>query len=274
MNRFELTIMRLAKSVQALNCTVEEFNDLAHGAASSPRNDLPDPTQAQIEAGTYKKGHVRVHGLEIAIENPEGSTRSGIDNDGNPWSVEMKHHYGYIKGTIGKDKDHIDVFINPENPESDSVYVVNQYNPEENEFDEHKCMIGFASAEEALDAYQSNYSEGWEGARSITPMAIRNFKLWCRRGDARKGELVTEDTIELDQDAKIARIASVIAMDFTAGMFDDFSGQLRKLGLQLQAVRSSAQELQARAKKSKDDHTAQALAELQAALGQFKMQLR
>ncbi len=28
----------------------------------------PEPTQAQIEAGNYKKGHIKVHGLDIAVE--------------------------------------------------------------------------------------------------------------------------------------------------------------------------------------------------------------
>ena len=41
------------------------------------RNDLPEPTDAQKEAGNYKKGHVRLNGLDISIENPQGSTRSG-----------------------------------------------------------------------------------------------------------------------------------------------------------------------------------------------------
>ena len=26
----------------------------------------------------------------------------------------MRHHYGYIRGKRGKDKDHVDIFIGPE----------------------------------------------------------------------------------------------------------------------------------------------------------------
>jgi hypothetical protein len=44
-------------------------------AATSPRNDLPQPTPAQKEAGNYQKGHVSIHGFDISIENPKGSYR-------------------------------------------------------------------------------------------------------------------------------------------------------------------------------------------------------
>ncbi|PTT91334.1 hypothetical protein DBR45_55290, partial [Pseudomonas sp. HMWF031] len=58
----------------------------ANEAATSPTNDRPEPTEAQKEAGNYKKGKVRLHGLDISIENPKGSTRKGKDQDGKEWS--------------------------------------------------------------------------------------------------------------------------------------------------------------------------------------------
>lgn len=36
------------------------------------------PTDAQKEAGNYKKGHVWIQGLDITIENPKGSVRSEV----------------------------------------------------------------------------------------------------------------------------------------------------------------------------------------------------
>lgn len=74
----------------------------AHEAATSPLNSIPDPTQAQIEAGNYKKGHVNLHGLDISIENPAGSTRRGVDENGRGWETKLSHHYGYIKGVSRK----------------------------------------------------------------------------------------------------------------------------------------------------------------------------
>jgi DNA repair protein RadC/GNAT superfamily N-acetyltransferase len=39
------------------------------------------PTDAQKEAGNYAKGHVKLQGLDITIENPKGSERSGGEVD-------------------------------------------------------------------------------------------------------------------------------------------------------------------------------------------------
>ena len=42
-------------------------------------------------------------------------------------------------------------------------------------------MLGFDTAEQAKDAYMSNYEEGWQGFGSITP-AGENFKAWLYDG--------------------------------------------------------------------------------------------
>lgn len=135
------------------------------------------PTDAQKEAGNYKKGHVKLDGMEISIEQPKGSTRSGVDADGLPWSVKMNNTYGYIRGTKGKDKDHIDIFLS-DNPEEGSVFVVDQIDPRTGEFDEHKVMYGFNSLEEARDAYLSNYMSDWKGLGNITEVNKTAFKVW------------------------------------------------------------------------------------------------
>lgn len=154
----------------------------AHEAATSPLNEIPEPTEPQKEAGNYKVGKVKIEGMDISIENPAGSQRTGKDKDGEVWSTDMNHHYGYIRGTIGKDKDHIDTFVNPGNETSPNVYVVDQVNPETGDFDEHKVMIGFDSQETAQDAYLSNYEEGWQGLGNITEVPIDEFKQWALDG--------------------------------------------------------------------------------------------
>lgn len=157
----------------------------AHEAASSPQNDLPEPTPAQIAAGNYKKGHVTLHGLDISIENPAGSTRKGTDREGNAWEATMQSHYGYIKGTRGADKDHIDTFIGP-NPDSDKVFVVDQIDPATGKFDEHKVMLGYDGQGEAQEGYEANYAEDWEGGKRITATTLEDFKRWLKEGDTTK----------------------------------------------------------------------------------------
>lgn len=135
-----------------------------------------NPTEAQKEAGNYKKGHIKINGFDVTIEQPAGSVRSGKDASGKEWSQVMNNTYGYIRGTESVDGDHIDVFLGPD-MNSDMVYVVDQVNTD-GSFDEHKVMMGFPSLEDARSAYLSNYEEGWQGLGNITGVTLDGFKKW------------------------------------------------------------------------------------------------
>lgn len=161
--------------------TLEEVQKRIEEAESETETDLTDE---QKESGDYKKGHVTIQGLDIAIENPKGSVRSGVDADGNPWSTEMKNTYGYFEGTKGVDSDDVDCFLGP-NPLSKDVFVVDQLK-EDGSFDEHKVMFGFDSSEEAREAYLSNYSEDWKGLGDITKIGIEDFKKWVTNPEVRE----------------------------------------------------------------------------------------
>ncbi len=152
----------------------------AHEAATSPLNDKPQPTDAQARAGNYAKGHVRLQGLDISIENPRGSTRSGVDENGQPWTREMRHHYGYIKGTLGADGQHMDVMLgeNPENPMR-PVFVIRQKKAD-GSFDEHKVMLGFKNQRDAERAYRSEYPRGWDRMGDVQQMSSPDFKAWLK----------------------------------------------------------------------------------------------
>jgi hypothetical protein len=145
---------------------------------------LPEPTDAQRHAGNYEKHHLKVNGLDIAIENPKGSTRSGTAKDGTKWETTMSHHYGYINRTEGADGDHVDCFVGPE-PENPYIHVINQVEPTTGEFDEHKCMIGFRSREAAIKGYNDNYQDGWKGLDTVRTMHMDDFKDWLKNGDTK-----------------------------------------------------------------------------------------
>ncbi len=140
-----------------------------------------NPTEAQKEAGNYKKGHVRVGGFDISIEQLQGSVRKGTDTDGRQWENKMHNAYGYIRGTEGVDGDHIDVFLSNDIDgwNGRKVYVVDQYNPD-GSFDEHKVMLGFNDADEAMNDYLANYEKGWGEGRKIDVSAISldDFEKW------------------------------------------------------------------------------------------------
>ena len=153
----------------------EKQTPVAAAIASAEAETEQNPTDAQKEAGNYKKGHVKVDGYDITIENPKGSVRSGKDASGKEWSITMNNTYGYIRGTEGVDGDHIDIFLS-DNPEQGNVYVVDQVDADGN-FDEHKVMYGFGSAEEARDNYLANYEKGWKMG-IITEVSKEEFKKW------------------------------------------------------------------------------------------------
>lgn len=154
-----------------------------------------NPTDGQKEAGNYKKGHVKVAGFNISIEQPRGSVRSGTDANGKKWSVTMNNTYGYMTDNVGVDGDHLDVFLSNDIDSWDqqNVYVVDQYNLDRT-FDEHKVMLGFNDKDEATDAYFSNYDSSWRTSKrkiitSTVPIDI--FKKWIESSN-RKTKPIAE----------------------------------------------------------------------------------
>src|SRR5579864_2250737 len=141
------------------------------------------PTEAQKEAGNYRKGHVRVHGMDLSIETPKGAKRSGKGKDGKPWSVTMPAHYGYIRGTKGADGDHVDTYLGP-HPGNPNVHVVDQVDADTGKFDEHKALIGFQSRQHALDHYHRGFSDGRGKDRvgAVTTMPAHKFRSWVEKG--------------------------------------------------------------------------------------------
>ncbi|NOR88597.1 MAG: methyltransferase, partial [Bacteroidales bacterium] len=164
-----------------------------------------NPTEKQKEAGNYKKGHVKVLGIDIAIEQPKGSVRKGTDENGREWESEMKNTYGYFKRTKGKDGDQIDVFLG-DNLESKKVFVVDQVN-DKKELDEHKVMIGFNNAQEAEQAYLSNYEKGWQGLGAITETDLSTFKKWLGNGTRKQKAFADYNIVKKNKPAKPKKLS-------------------------------------------------------------------
>ena len=160
-----------------------------------------NPTEKQKEAGNYKKGHIKVDGLDVTIEQPKGSIRRGTDANGNKWKSEMHNTYGYIKGTESVDGDHIDIFLS-DNPAEGNVYVVDQVN-KDGSFDEHKVMYGFADMESAEKAYLSNYEKGWHGLGSITGVSKEDFKKWVDSSKRKTKPFAKYSSVKTEGDVKV-----------------------------------------------------------------------
>ena len=160
---------------------IDSGHTLASKIAQAEAETDTEPTEAQKEAGNYKKGHVRIGQFDITVENPKGSVRRGVDASGKAWEQTMRNTYGYIRGTEGVDGDHIDVFLTNDIDgwNGRRVYIVDQYN-EDGTFDEHKVMLGFNDEAEAQDAYLSNYEKGWSFKHKLVLSSVNlpDFEKW------------------------------------------------------------------------------------------------
>ena len=166
---------------------VEYYTKLERVENAISLDQLPEPTIAQIHSGNYKKHHLKLHGLDVSIENPQGSTRRGTGPDGTPWESVLPAHYGYVKRTEGADGDHVDVYLGPYE-ESELVFVVDQTRLDDGEFDEHKCIFGALSSTQAKEIYLAGFSDG-KGAqrmKALTPMHVSQFKQWLTEGDTKQ----------------------------------------------------------------------------------------
>ena len=160
---------------------------IAKALRLAERNTDKNPTEGQKEAGNYAKGKLRLHGMEIAIENPKGSTRSGTDGNGKTWRCVLPATYGYIRRTEGRDGDAVDCYIG-EAHDSDKVFVVDQVDAKSGAFDEHKVMFSFPNRQQALAAYEKAFSDGKGRDRigRVTELSVPEFKRWLDRGDTTK----------------------------------------------------------------------------------------
>lgn len=158
--------------------------NLASHISEQAKSVDTNPTDGQKEAGNYRKGHVKVHGLDISIENPRGSYREGGPPE-KRWRSRLPHHYGYIRKTEGSDGDHVDCYIGP-HLKSPNVFVIDQHHLDGGKaFDEHKCFIGFGSKIQAREAYHRAFSDGKGKDRigHIETMTVDEFKDWIKNSD-------------------------------------------------------------------------------------------
>ena len=147
--------------------------DIAEARADTDTN----PTEEQKEAGDYQKGELSLFGLDIAIENPQGSVRTGGSQEqGDDWTSTMQSDYGYIRNTQGADGDEVDVFVGPD-LQSERAFVITQLS-QAGEFDEYKVLLGFTSEADARSAYQGSYTPDWNGLGDIRAMGLDELKAW------------------------------------------------------------------------------------------------
>lgn len=128
------------------------------------------------------KANIVFQGIPIAIETPKGDKRKWINGDGSIGETIMYGaSYGFVKNTTSMDEEELDVFVGPFK-DSPVVYIIDQKNPDNELYDEQKCMLGFRNEEHALNVYRMNYNNPDDFIYDCSSMDIEAFKRWCGIG--------------------------------------------------------------------------------------------
>ncbi len=162
----------------------------AREAAAALENERRGPTSGQFRAGNFKMASTSVGGIQLNIEHPEGSVRTGVDEAGQPWESETPVHRGYVKGTRDGDNGKLVALVAPGTPKAygGAVYVIDQKNPRSGEFDQHVAVFGAENEEQASAMYRAGYPKDWQGAGAITKLPLPVFKVWSK-SDQRRGPI-------------------------------------------------------------------------------------
>jgi hypothetical protein len=123
--------------------------------------------------------HMVFQGLRIAVENPAGSVRRGVDRDGHAWETKMLYPYGYIENTEGNDGDGIDCYVGP-SADAPNVFVVHQRKANGKGYDEDKAMLGFPDEESATKAFLAHYDDP-KFLGPITTLTVLQLKQRLRK---------------------------------------------------------------------------------------------
>jgi hypothetical protein len=158
----------------------------ADGGEVEPAGGPANVSPAQREAGNFKKKHESVNGVQVAIENPKGSTRIRAHSGAS----KMAADYGQILNEHrNEDKDgmNTDTFVGP-HKHSNKVFVVNQQHPRTGKFNEHKVLLGYKDRAHALRDYAHSFSDGLGHKRiqSVVEMHTSQLKDWLKKANHKK----------------------------------------------------------------------------------------
>jgi hypothetical protein len=117
-----------------------------------------------------------VNGFPVVIDRPKGTVLHGVSPEGVPWARTYAVDYGYIFGTNAPDGEGVDVYIGE--TETTDVHVIEQQK-RAGGFDEPKCMLNFASAEEAIAVFLKHLPP-W-GLGPVKTYTRESFVEWIKQ---------------------------------------------------------------------------------------------
>ena len=122
---------------------------------------------------------IDVSGIQCVIETAKGESRLGYG-----WASVMPAHYGYINGTSSAEgpTEQMDCYVG-DDLLADKAWVIDQRDPYNKRFDEHKVMLGFPDRELALDTYRNSFNDGLGEMRigDVREMDVSTLKEWLEQ---------------------------------------------------------------------------------------------
>ena len=116
-------------------------------------------------------------GIPITVEHKRGSIRTIRNDHGlTVYRRKLANDYGFIRDTVGRDGDEIDVILGPDR-KADRVWIVDMQDlgPDVNEReDEDKVMLGFPDRDSAVRAFAQMYDESW--IAGMEELSLDDFK--------------------------------------------------------------------------------------------------
>lgn len=163
------------QSMEQASHSAEEARKTAK-AAPKPAAKRTATRDSALSVAEALKQH---HDVDGVVENEKGSVRRGTSGpQKTPWEAILAADYGFIRRAPGADGDPLDAFFGP-NLASTYVCVIHQIDPATGAFDEHKVMLGFGTAADAVATYRASYSDDASSRIGfITHMTMADFKRW------------------------------------------------------------------------------------------------
>lgn len=149
--RYEVSWHKLLRNLEAVRVVLSKSHAMPDG----------NPVERRVNKVGGRKLADRIEwgGLNISIEHRPGDLRQwGPRAD---QVTRMRHAYGYVRGSVGADGEHHDVFVGTGTPEdSPHVYIFDTLkSPGYTELDEQKTMLGFPSQKAARRALDMHYTD-------------------------------------------------------------------------------------------------------------------
>jgi hypothetical protein len=139
-------------------------------------------------------------------------------------------HYGYIRGTVGADGDHVDCYIG-RRPESDTVFIIDQTRLSKKgkiKFDEHKVMLGYKSLRKALRDYGTTRDDGLQRVGGVVELSVDDFKEWLSKGDTTKPACGNCGTIVRENQKSRERLSKGDTIGASTGLVNNYPKPKKK----------------------------------------------